>query len=294
MIKMRNLYGVIDIGSNSVRLMVTDGVDVFDKMSVTTRLAEGIKDGALCVNSIERTAEAVAFLKGTAKVRGVKEVYAFATAAVRNSNNGDEFCKKVKELCGVEIDVISGETEAKIGYVGALNGLDGGLIDVGGASSEITVVEGGKPIYVKSLDLGAVKIKDACGQDRGSAEKLIENKLKEYGNVPVATFYAVGGTATTVAAILQSLEVYEPKKVQGYFVKTFELKKLADKLYSMSVEQRKTLKGLQPQRAEIIAGGVLLLLKILEMIGANGYYASEKDNLEGYFTEKVMKSEKKN
>ena len=154
---MVDIFGIIDIGSNSVRLMITDGCKS-DKMSVTTRLAEGMKDGFLSAAAITRTADAVAFLKGAAAVRGVKEIYAFATAAVRKAKNGDVFCKTVYDLCGIKIDVISGKSEAEIGYRGALGNKDGGLIDVGGASSEVMVSKGGEIQYVYSLDIGAVKL----------------------------------------------------------------------------------------------------------------------------------------
>ena len=291
---MKNLFGVIDVGSNSVRLMVTDGKSLNDKISVTTRLAEGFDKGLLSENSIRRTAEAVAFLNQTAKVRGVKGVYAFATAAVRNAENKNVFLDAVKKLCDLNIEVITGDEEAKLGRLGALGEKDGGLIDVGGASSEITVVKGAKTVYSYSLNVGAVKIKDICGQDRQKAENYIAERIKEYGNVPKSEFTAIGGTATTVAAILQSLKTYDAKMVQSYFVKVDDLSSLADRLYLTSVEDRKKIAGLQPQRAEIIAGGTLLLLRILNTLGVNGYTASERDNLEGYFTDRVINCEKKN
>lgn len=285
---MENLYGIIDVGSNSVRLMITNGCKS-EKLSIMTRLAEGIKEGFLSKTAIMRTADAVAFLKGTATVRGVKEIYAFATAAVRNAKNGDEFCRTVFDACGINVDVISGDTEAEIGYLGALGEKDGGLIDVGGASSEVIVVKNNRREYVYSLDVGAVKIKDICGQSRSLAERYIAEKLKEYGKVPKTDFYAVGGTATSVAAILQSLDRYDANKIQGYFVKLSDLSSLVDKLYSMSVEERKGIKGLQPRRAEIIAGGALLLFSIAKYLGVDGFTVSESDNLEGYFAAKVGK-----
>lgn len=291
---MSKIYGIIDIGSNSVRLMMAVDGKSAGKMSITTRLAEGMENGVLTDTSVKRTAKTVAMLNETAISRGAEGVYAFATAAVRNAANGDVFLRLVKEYCGLDIDVLSGEEEALIGYSGALGGFDGGLIDVGGASSEVIVVKNGKPVYIHSLNVGAVKVKDACGQDGEKADLYIKEKIKEYGEVPSAEFYAVGGTATSVAAMLLSLKIYDRNKTDGFKVKTTDLKNLADKLFSMTVEDRKKLRGLQPKRAEIIAGGALLLYRITEKLGIDCFTVSESDNLEGYLKEKVIKIEKKN
>ena len=296
---MNTVYGIIDIGSNSVRLMVSavgKDLDIItsSKISVSTRLSECMSDGILNPVAIERTARAVAFLKDKAVSVGAKNVYAFATAAVRNAVNGDEFIDLVKEYCDLSIDVLTGEEEAKTGYSGALSGSDGGLIDVGGASSEVIVVYGGKPIYVYSLPIGAVKVKDACGQDKEKADAFIKEKLADYGDIPFAKFTAIGGTATSVATMLLGLTIYDRKKVDGFTVMVSDLKILADKLFSLTVDERKKIKGLQESRAEIIAGGALLLLRIAEKIGVDSFKVSESDNLEGYLMEKVIKIEKKN
>ena len=284
-------YGVIDIGSNSVRLMISDELKTLHKYVKTTRLAEGIgKDKIIKPDPMERTVQTFSsFYKRVKEEFGVEKVYAFATAAVRQSINGNDFIFRVKELCGLDVDVISGETEAKIGLVGALNGKDGGIIDVGGASSEVTVSVKGKDLYGKSLPIGAVKLKDECGQDKDIARQYILNKIKEFGNIPNVEFFAIGGTATSLAAIAQELEPYDSSKTDGYTLTVENLKELVDKLYILSVDQRKKLKGLQPERAEVIAGGALLLLLIVEKIVLKKIIVSEKDNLEGYLMLKMEK-----
>ena len=137
-------YAVIDIGSNSVRLMMSDGKKTIYKTVKTTQLAEGMgEDNILQPFAIERTAQAVSFFNKRAKGDGADAVYVFATAAVRRAVNGNEFLNEVKRLCGIEVDVVSGEFEAELGLIGALNGEDGGVVDVGGASSEVVVMSGG-------------------------------------------------------------------------------------------------------------------------------------------------------
>lgn len=284
-------YAVIDIGSNSVRLMISEGLKTLYKEINTTRLAENMGEERILTDvAIDRTADAVCVFYNKAKsIEKVDNIFIFATAAVRQAKNKVDFVLAVKDRCGFDIDIISGEEEAELGYLGALNGLDGGVIDVGGASSEIIVVKEKKPIYSKSLDIGAVKIKDNCGQDFLVVENFVKQKLIQYGNVPSSVFYAIGGTATSVASLILELEVYDPKKIDGFVLNKRELCRLVDKLFSLSVEDRKKLKGMYPPRAEVIAGGAKLLLEIMNVIGADSIIISEKDNLEGYLAKRLDK-----
>ena len=282
-------YGVIDIGSNSVRLMISHGTVSQYKKIQTTRLAEGMGDE--CVLQplpIDRTVRAVCAFVELAKNEKVDELFVFATAAVRQAVNKDDFIQAVKKSCGITVEVISGENEAELGLKGALNGCDGGIIDVGGASSEVTICVDNTTIYKKSIDVGAVKLKDFCGQDRDKTKSFIKDKIGLYGTIPTANFYSIGGTATTLAAVSQQLDPYDPKKVDGYKLTVFELKRLVDLFYTLTMDERKKLKGLQPDRAEVIAGGALLLLEIVEKIGVDYITVSEKDNLEGFL---MMKTE---
>lgn len=286
-------YAVIDIGSNSVRLMMHDGIKTLSKQLKITRLAENMSsDNRLTEQAMQRTAYAVSDFVSQARGDGTNKLYVFATAATRLASNRDRFLQLIKELCDVDVDVISGEHEAKIGVKGALGSLDGGTIDIGGASTEITVIQDGINVYTKSLNVGVVVIKDKCGQDHDAITDFLAKKVKEYGVVPKAKFYGIGGTATTIASVMQELEVYDPKKVHGYVVAKSALKTLTDKLFSMSVEDRKKLKGLQPERAEVIAGGAEMLLRLFDLLKIDEITVSESDNLEGYLAEKREKDEK--
>lgn len=282
-------YGVIDIGSNSVRLMISDGVRTLNKTVKTTQLAKGLTNNTLQEQAVLRTAQAVSFFYNQAKEQQVDEIYAFATAAVRKATNKQLFIDKVKDLCGLEVEVISGETEAELGCLGALGGLDGGVIDVGGASTEISVYNNKQKIYGKSIYLGAVNATDISGQDKVVATSYILEKLKEFNKIPKSKFYAIGGTATSLAALIQELEPYDPLKTDGFIIDVTVLEEIVDKLFSLSVEKRKQLKGLQPARAEVIANGALIVLEIMKNIGLTSLIVSEKDNLEGYLINKRKK-----
>ena len=287
--QMVNKIGVIDVGSNSVRLMMSKRGKTLYKRTKTTRLADGLCDtGLLDAVAIERTADAVCKFNSFAKSEGATKVYAFATAAVRQAKNGNEFTDKVRKLCGIEVEVVDGITEAELGVKGALNGKDGGIIDVGGASSEVIVVKNGKTDYCKSLDIGAVRLFNACGQSESAVVKTVTEKVKEYGKVPESNFYAIGGTATTLASVVMELEPYDPEKVHGYILTKSTVLNLAKRLFSMPVEDRRKLKGLQPERAEVIAGGAMLVYAVMDYLAIDSVTVSENDNLEGYL---ILKGE---
>lgn len=281
-----NLVGVIDIGSNSVRLLIADGEKTVDKFVLITKLAEGLFAGKLQNESIKRTVNALSFFKDKAKEYNVKKLYAFATEAVRSANNKEDFLTVVKEHTGIEIEIISGEKEAQLGILGALNGQDGAIIDIGGASTEINVVKGGKTVYSKSVGIGVVRIENNCKQDEDKQSFYIEDKIKEFGEIPPSAFVGIGGTATSVASILQELEPYDRNKVHGYKVYKKDVLSLKDKLYGMTAEEKRNIKGLQKERAGTITGGVALLYKLMEKLKINSITVSESDNLEGYLLSK--------
>ena len=280
-------YSVIDIGSNSVRLLLwADGCSVYKKIN-TTRLGSGVeKDGALSEEAIARTVLAVEQFSVQARQDGAKEVFAFATAAVRSAKNGADFVLAVKNACGLDVDVISGEEEARIGLLGALEGRDGGIIDVGGASSEVTVGKRGKIVYAVSADVGAVRLKDACGENIAALRSFIDERIAVYGEIPRSEMTAVGGTATTLAALVGQVEPYDPQKTHGMVISTEEVLFWSEKLLSMPQEERLRLKGMDKNRADILGGGLLLLYSVLCKAGAERFTVSEKDNMEGYLLDK--------
>lgn len=284
-------YAVIDIGSNSVRLMISIDGQTQCKYVKTTRLAE--KMGDTCVlqdEPMERTANAVSFFVYQAKEQCVDKIYIFATAAVRQSVNKQQFIDLVKQKTGITIDVIDGQVEASLGALGAV-GDNGAIIDVGGASSEVMVVEEGKSLFSKSIDVGAVKITDKFGQDKESIINFVKSKVEEYGDIPNSNFFGIGGTATTLASISQKMKVYDPNLVHGYVIATEDVKRVRDMLFSMTIEERKKLDGLQKERAEVIPSGVALIYEILVKANAKQITISESDNLEGYLIIKRRENE---
>ncbi len=284
-------YAVIDIGSNSVRLMfVADGKVLYKTLN-TTRLGEGLAHSTcLTEEAIERTARAVQAYVQQAKTEGAEEVYAFATAAVRSSINGQDFISRVQTLCGMNVEVLSGETEAEIGVLGALGDQNGAVIDVGGASTEIVVKENGAYTYKRSVDIGVVRLKDTCGRDKNALERVAQEKLRLFGEVPLAPLTAIGGTATTLACLTLGLHTYDSETITGTIITRANMRKLADTLSGMSVEEIEKMPCMPKGRADVLSGGAIWLAVIMERLGFDMLTVSDRDNLEGYAVKKGLMS----
>ena len=279
-----NKFAVIDVGSNSVRLMfVADGKVLYKALN-TTRLGEGLASSSvLKEEAIARSVNAVVDFYDKAIAEGAENVYAFATAAVRSATNGQAFVDGVFALRPLQVEVISGEEEAEIGILGALGNSDGGVIDVGGASTEIVIKEQGELIFKKSVNIGVVRLKDKCGRAQEALTQTAREAAKEYVGLPsVSNLYAIGGTATTIAALALGLQTYDSQKVTGAVLTAKNMQDMADKLSAMSVEEIAALPCMPKGRADVLSGGAVLLATLMQELGVQTLTASDRDNLEGY------------
>ena len=277
-------FAVIDVGSNSVRLMfVADGKVLYKALN-TTRLGEGLASSTtLKEEAVARSVNAVVAFYDKAKEEGAEKVYAFATAAVRSATNGQVFVDGVRALRPLQVEVISGEEEAEIGILGALGNDDGGIVDVGGASTEIVVKKEGNVLFKKSVNIGVVRLKDKCGRDKNALVQTARAAAKEYvGFPPVSNLYALGGTATTLAALALGLQTYSSEKITGAILTKEKMQELADKLSQMSVEEIALLPCMPKGRADVLSGGAVLLATLMQELGIQTLTASDRDNLEGY------------
>ena len=272
----------VDIGSNSVRLLVIAG-GRNEKYVETTRLASGLAEaGLLQADAVERTAQAAARFAAQAKI-ACGGVFLFATEAVRRAANRDLLLDRIYELCGERVTVLSGEEEAVCGFLGTADGVERvSVLDIGGASAELvtgqTAIEGSV-----SLPVGTVRLFDTCGRDRARIDETLFDLLAGYESVPRAQkLLAIGGTATCLASVLAGLRRYERAKVHGFVIGREARGGLCDRLFSLSVEEIRALPGMDPRRADVIAGGAELLLRFLERFGYGSAQVSETDNLEGF------------
>lgn len=282
------LNAVIDIGSTSVRLMATDGSRVQKKVN-TTRLAEHMGEGNLLQSvNLERTAQAVAEYYFEAVRRGADKVYAFATEAVRSARNKRRLIERIKELCGLEVDVLSKKDEAETGFSGAYSGGECCVIDMGGASTELSVGRAEGLIYSKSIPYGIVRL---AAVEKAGVEMTayITERLELYGQIPpFERLIAIGGTISTMSAMLNGLEKYNPNIVNGSVITLEQIEALYAKIKPMPYEKRKKLAGLPALRADIIAPGILMYALLLKKLGADSLTVSEGDNTEGYLIRKNL------
>lgn len=274
-------FAVIDIGSNSVRLLSwADGTSLYKRL-ITTRLAEGMREGELSEGAMHRTADAVRIFSEEGERIGTR-VVCFATAAVRSSKNGGEFCELVKNTCGQDVDVVSGEAEAELALSGALGNEDGAVIDIGGGSTEYGVRKNGKTVFSVSMPVGAVRLHERCGEREELLRAAIEEAIPSDLPKPCGKVYAVGGTASTLASLKLGSKHYDPALLQNCLLPFGWVEKTASELLSMTKEKRSHLRGMEKDRADIIAGGALLLFMLMKKLSLSELRFSDRDNLEGY------------
>jgi len=284
-------YGVIDIGSNSIRLLLSDGEKAIeDKIVIRTQLAQDLANtGILCEEAMQRSIEAIKELVDYAKEKGANEVWPFATEAVRSAKNKEVFLNRLKDI-GIIVDLIPSQNEAKLGFAGAYYGGRVAVMDVGGASSEIAVGDEKGLIYAKSIPIGIVKIKDVCSENVNKAEAYIEEKIKGYGSIPeFDTLISIGGTASSFAAIAMEMEVYDSKKVDFYKLTYKQIEDAVERIRVLPMEERNTVKGLSMKRRDVIVGGGILIMKIMKMLNKDSLVVRESDNQEGYLQYKLGK-----
>lgn len=269
--------------------MTEGGVRSCYKMLRTVRTGEGVNaSGKICPAAIERVTEAMQdFRRQIDGEHPDLPVFCFATSAVRDAANSAELLEAVKQAAGFNIHIIPGDEEAEIGFLGAIPSGTGGIIDIGGGSTEFVIGNNGKLIYRKSFQAGTVRCKEMFGADGDIAgvRKTIqycEKLFSELSELPQNLYTGIGGTITSVSAMLQEMEVYAPEKIQGSKITLAETENLLDRLAHMTVEERKHINGLQPQRADIIIYGMAVLTAAMRVLDQNHVLVSDSDNLEGY------------
>lgn len=305
---MRKL-GVIDIGTNSIRMLIADvennKIISSRKELIMTRIGEGVdKTRRLSKEAIDRSIDALIAFKELAHKEGIKDIKAIATSAVRDAVNKDDFLKRVMQEVGLNVEVISGEKEAELGFKGVVYGIDNNgedmlVIDIGGGSTEFIIGNNDGIKFKTSLNVGAVRMTDKhISTDPISNEefdrlindiKLIINdtleKIREYN---IKQIIGIGGTATTLAAIDRKLEVYDKDKVHNYKIGIKEIKNMVDSFKKFNNYERRKIKGLQPKRADIILAGSAVLYEILAGLNKDEITISDYDNLEGYIFSNII------
>jgi exopolyphosphatase / guanosine-5'-triphosphate,3'-diphosphate pyrophosphatase len=296
----------IDIGTNSARLLVGDIEDRLgplasvDRRMTITRLGEGVNaTRRLAPAAIERTLAALREYRAAIDaLGGVDAIRATATSAARDATNREDFFGPAAEILGVEPELLSGDEEASLSFLGATAELDGAgeppylVVDIGGGSTEF-VVGTTEPEGMMSVDVGCVRITEAwLHSDPPAPEELsqavhvvrehIVDVLREVPAVAQAkTLIGLAGTVTTVSAIELGLAEYDPKLVHHSRLTHAAVEEVFRTLATESAEERRHNPGLEPGRVDVIVGGVIVLVSILRMTGFEELLVSEADILDG-------------
>jgi exopolyphosphatase/guanosine-5'-triphosphate,3'-diphosphate pyrophosphatase len=280
------LVAAVDIGSNSTRLLVTDGERELVRRSIVTRLGEGVdRTGRLGEEPMRRVLEVLACYRELAD--GATGA-AVMTSAVRDAANGREFAAQVEHALGFEARVLSGDEEAQLTFAGATarRAHDEPLlvIDIGGGSTELVLGRHGAVDWHVSTQIGVVRHSErhlrADPPTRAELAALrADIRLPEHP--PAARAIAVAGTPTQCAAIDLGLREYDPQRVEGHVLTVERLQALLDRLSVLPLDQLRRTPGLDPARASVIVPGIVILLEVLEAFDLAQVEASERDILWG-------------
>lgn len=298
---------VVDIGTNSTRLLIADvepdaapgvvAVTELERRSVVTRLGHGVDaEGRLSQEAADRTFAVLTDYQSTIEALRCEHNLAVLTSAVRDAANGAQFSERVSSL-GLDAKVLTGDEEAQLTFLGATSDrkpsdAPGVVIDIGGGSTEFVVGHDHTHTFHTSLQAGVVRMSERhIHSDPPVTEELealsadvrdtFEAGLPKQIRAAVTQGIAVAGTATSAAAIDQSLEPYDPEKVHRYPLRRDTVKRLLSMLAKMDEGQRRQVRGLHPDRAPTIVAGMILLGEAMDAFGLAQVEVSEHDILRG-------------
>lgn len=280
----------IDVGSNSVRLVVAEvltsgGYRVLDEERENTRLAAALtKTGRLDPKAADSTVTALRNFLSIAGGYNVGQVRAIGTSALRDAEDGPEFCDRVRKELKLSIEVISANEEARLAFLSVarafdISGRKVAIADIGGGSTEIVLASSGLVDQVYETRLGAVRVTEECGLTGRSGEKrlakmrkFIDHALKkEIGRPPFVPdmLFGTGGTFTALASIIMARQGLAGQPMWGFRVSRAQIRHLVADLANMSLERRCKVVGLSPQRADIIVAGLAVIERTMRKLGAN-------------------------
>jgi exopolyphosphatase / guanosine-5'-triphosphate,3'-diphosphate pyrophosphatase len=301
----------IDCGTNSIRLLVADVTkrddgtawlrDVHREMKIV-RLGQGVDaTGRLHPDAIQRTKEALLDYARTMQRKGVERARMVATSATRDASNRDDFFGMTAEILGAPAEVITGDEEAGLSYLGAVADLDPEegpflVTDLGGGSTEFVLGTGTEVEAARSMDIGCVRLterfihSDPPKKDEiDAAEAFAREAVKEaFSVVPVEkakTWIGVAGTVTTLSALVQGLEVYNSDVIHLSRITLDNVREITDRILSMTHDERASLGPMHPGRVDVICGGAVVLRAIADELenraGIRTLVCSEHDILDG-------------
>ncbi len=297
---MTDLFAAVDCGTNSVRLLVcrkeADGsVTELDRRLHITRLGQGVDaTGAFHPEALARTLDAMSDFGAELDRLGVEHRRVVATSAARDAANSAEFFAGVRSRLSVDAEIIPGEEEARLSFLGAVSALPSVpqpvlVIDIGGGSTEVVLGRDARVEQATSLNIGSVRVRERfLHSDPPTADEIAQasahiNGLLDDSGIDfsaVATWVGVGGTVTSLSALIQGLSVYDRSAVHGSRLEAAELSAFTDELLSSTVARVSQYPTMVPGRADVICAGALICRLIGDRL-AVPLLVSEADILDG-------------
>jgi exopolyphosphatase/guanosine-5'-triphosphate,3'-diphosphate pyrophosphatase len=290
---------VIDIGSNSTRLLVADvedgSVEPVERRSTVTRLGRGVDlSGQLAAEAIEAACAAIDPYVATLQELGAEKVDAIATSAVRDASNGGAFVAELRERFALSARVLGGEEEARLTYIGATSEtapeVPTLVVDIGGGSTELIVGNGREIEWHASLQAGVVRHTERhLVHDPPTPVELEALAADLRGLIEAAATaapgaeagIAVAGTPTSLAAIELELEPYDPRRVHGHVLELGSVQRMLSQLAATPLAERTQIRGLHADRAPTIVAGVVTLAEAMRAFDLDRVTVSEHDILYG-------------
>lgn len=294
---------IIDMGSNSIRFVVLQIADnkaysLLYQEKESIRLGQGLNQtGQLSDEGMARAMTCLHVYKHIMEVMSITNCMAVATAAVRNASNGDMFLKKINAETGITMNVITGEREAYLGYLGVINTIamkNFLIFDLGGASVEMTLVQNGEPVHSISIPIGAVTLTEKFNLQNNVTEEALQDCTKyvrkKIDAVPWIQdldlpIVGIGGTARNFAKMDQRATNYEMSKIHNYILHAENFDALYMEITTRTSANRKKIPGLSSERADLIVAGAVVIKTILDMVGSTEMVVSGCGLREGLFFE---------
>jgi exopolyphosphatase/guanosine-5'-triphosphate,3'-diphosphate pyrophosphatase len=288
-------YAVIDVGTNSVKFNISERLDDGSWRTVTdraeiTRLGEGLeKTGNISPEAVQRTGSAIAAMAAEAKEKGAVAIAAVGTMGLRTAHNSQEFIDAVENRCGLRIEVITGEEEGRLAYLAVKSGLDlaeGSLVifDSGGGSSQFTFGRGSAVEERFSVNVGAVRYTDKYRLGSAVSPEQLQAALAAVagdlgrldGRPSPDTLVGMGGAVTNLAAVKHGLAQYDPNIIQGSTLERAEIQRQIELYRTKSADERRTIVGLQPKRADVILAGACIVRTVMDKLGKDTMSVSDR------------------
>jgi exopolyphosphatase/guanosine-5'-triphosphate,3'-diphosphate pyrophosphatase len=292
---------VVDIGTNSTRLLIGDvegtGVTEVERRTTVTNMGRGVDhSGMICTEAVDDVCTVIGDYKSRYEEMGADRVMAIATSAVRDAVNGEAFIAELRERFALDARLLTGEEEANLTYLGATAHRPDEettlVFDIGGGSTELIVGRGTRVGFHTSLQAGTIRqserhltsdppdpheLEDLAADIR----HLIDDAVAAQPQARASRAIAVAGTPTSLAAIDQGLEPYDPGRVHGYHLGMPRIQRMLSRLSSLPLAERLRVPGLHPGRAPTIVAGTVIMVQVMRAFQVNEVEVSERDILHG-------------